>query len=124
MRKTILSLVAALAVAFTVSSPASAGGKYRNQLQNPTIVAGAVVGTLVGIGLYEGWFGTANSFTAGTLARSATGAATGGLLAGIATVATIHALTTPCQGFHAVFGGSGCKNGKYVGPKRQAFLWW
>ncbi len=124
MRKTILSLVAALAVAFSVSSPANAGSKHYNQLQNPTVIVGAVVGTLVGLGLYDGWFGTTNAVTRGTIAHSTAGAAAGGLLAGIATVAMIHALTTPCQGFHALLGGSGCRNGKYVGPKRQAFLWW
>lgn len=122
MRKTIMTLVAAIAVAFTISSPASAGSKHHPH--KPTIIAGAVVGTLVGIGLYDGWFGASNSLTAGTIARSSAGAATAGLLAGIATVATIHALTTPCQGFHAIFQGKGCKNGRYVGPKRQAFLFW
>lgn len=113
MRKTILTLVAALAVAFTLSSPADAGGLKRHP-HKPLIVTGVVVGTLVGIGLYEGWFGTSNSFTAGTLATSTTGAVTGGFIAGVATVALIHAATTPCQGFHALFGGSGCKNGKHV----------
>ena len=121
MRKTILTLVAAVAVAFTLSSPASAG---KHHPQKPTLIAGVVVGTLVGIGLYEGWFGSSNSFTAGTLATSTTGAVTGGFIAGVATVALIHAATTPCQGFHAIFGGKGCKNGRYVGPKRHAFLWW
>jgi hypothetical protein len=122
MRKTILTLVAALAVAFTISSPASAGG-HKHHPHKATIVAGAVVGTLVGIGLYEGWFAS-NSLTTGTIANSAAGAATGGFIAGVATVAMIHAATTPCQGFHAIFQGAGCKNGKYVGKRRQAFLWW
>jgi hypothetical protein len=111
MRKTIMTLVAALAVAFTLSSPASAG---KNHPQKPTIIAGVVVGTLVGIGLYEGWFGASNTFTAKALGHTTAGAATGGFIAGVATVALIHAATTPCQGFHAIFGGRGCKNGKYV----------
>jgi hypothetical protein len=119
MRKTILTLVAALAVAFTISSPASAGGKHHPH--KATIVAGVVVGTIVGISVYEGssWLG------ANTLAASSTGAAvTGGFVAGVATAALIHAATTPCQGFHAIFQGAGCKNGRYVGPKRAAILWW
>lgn len=124
MRKTILTLVAALAVAFTVSSPASAGGILKKHPHKPLILTGAVVGTLVGIGLYEGWFSASTTQAAGAFARSATGAATGGFIAGVATIATIHALTTPCTGFHALFGGSGCKNGRYVGPKRATFLWW
>ncbi len=122
MRKIVLTLVAVLAVAFTISSPANAGGK-RNP-HKPTIVAGVVVGTLVGIGLHDGWFGRNSSLVNGTLARSTMGAVTGGFIAGVATIAMIHALTTPCQGFHALFQGAGCRNGKYIGPKRQAFLWW
>jgi len=121
MRKTILTLVAALAVAFTISSPASAGGKHHPH--KPTIIAGAVVGTLVGIGLYEGWF-VSNNVATGAIATTTTGAVTGGFIAGVATVAMIHAATTPCQGFHAIFQGAGCKNGKYVGKRRTAFLWW
>jgi high-affinity Fe2+/Pb2+ permease len=122
MRKTILTLVAVLAVAFTVSSPANAGGILKKHPHKPLIVTGVVVGTLVGIGLYEGWF--SNSIQANTIANSGAGAATAGFIAGVATIATIHALTTPCTGFHALFQGKGCKNGKYVGPKRAAFLWW
>lgn len=121
MRKMIMTLVAVLAVAFTVSSPANAGGKYHPN--KPTIVAGVVVGTLVGVGLYEGWFAS-NALTNSTLATTGAGAATAGFLAGVATVTTIHAVTTPCTGFHAIFGGAGCKNGRYVGPKRAAVLWW
>lgn len=124
MRKTILTLVAALAVAFTVSSPANAGGILKKHPHKPLILTGAVVGTLVGIGLYDGWFSASTTAQAGAFARSGAGAATGGFIAGVATVALIHAVTTPCTGFHAIFQGAGCKNGRYVGPKRQAFLFW
>lgn len=113
MRKTILTLVAALAVAFTLSSPADAGGKRHNP-NKPLIVTGVVVGTLVGIGLYEGWFSNSTLQSAGAFARSGTGAATGGFLAGVATIAILHAATTPCQGFHALFQGAGCRNGKPI----------
>ena len=122
MRKTILTLVAALAVAFTISSPASAG-KHHKHPHKATIVAGAVVGTLVGVGLYEGWFGSSSSLTTGVFTTTG-GAITGGFIAGVGTAALIHASTTPCQGFHAIFQGAGCKGGRYVGPKRAAFLWW
>jgi hypothetical protein len=123
MRKTIMTLVAALAVAFTLSSPADAGSRHKHP-HKATIITGAVVGTLVGFGLYEGWFGTSSSLTTGTLASSTAGAATGGFIAGVATVALIHASTTPCSGFHAIFQGAGCKNGKYIGKHRHTFLWW
>lgn len=124
MRKTIMTLVAALAVAFTISSPANAGGRHKHNPHKATIIAGVVVGTIVGIGLYEGSSFLGSSLTTSTLAGSTGGAVAGGLIAGVATVALIHAATTPCQGFHAIFQGKGCKGGKYVGPKRQAFLWW
>ncbi|MBY0530712.1 MAG: hypothetical protein K2P86_01955 [Xanthobacteraceae bacterium] len=120
MRKIILTLVAAVAVAFASFSPADAGGLKRHP-HKATIVTGVIVGTIVGISIYEGssWLGSS------TLAASSTGAAvSGGLIAGVATATMIHALTTPCTGFHAIFRGAGCKNGKYVGPKRQAFLFW
>jgi hypothetical protein len=118
MRKTIMTILAAAAVAFTLSSPASAGA-LKNHPHKATIVAGAVVGTVVGIGLHDGWW-TSKAWTAGT-----TGAVAGGLVAGVATVTMIHALTTPCQGFQALaMMNKGCKDGKYVGPKRQAFLFW
>lgn len=132
MRKMILTLVAALAVAFTVSSPADAGGKRHNP-NKPLIITGAVVGTLVGIGLYDGWFSASTTQSAGAFARSGAGAATGGFIAGVATVALIHAATTPCQGFHALFQGAGCRNGKPIHAKRHVhhhrgplhvLFWW
>lgn len=132
MRKTILTIVAALAVAFTVSSPASAGGKHRHNPNKPIIVTGAVVGTLIGIGLYDGWFSASTTQSVGQLARSGAGAATGGFLAGVATVALLHAATTPCQGFAAILGQSGCRNGKPIHAKRHVhhhgplhvLFWW
>jgi hypothetical protein len=131
MRKMILTLVAVLAVAFTISSPANAGGKRHNP-NKPLIVTGVVVGTLVGLGLYDGWFSASTTAQAGAFARSSTGAATGGFLAGVATVALVHAATTPCQGFHALFQGAGCRNGKPIHAKRHVhhrgplhvLFWW
>jgi hypothetical protein len=119
MRKTFFRLLALVAVAFSIASPAEAGHKLRH-VKKP-IVVGAVVGTVVGVGLYNGWFGSSSLATVST---SAAGAATVGMIAGVATVTTIHALTTPCTGFHAVFAGKGCKNGKYVGKHKHAHLFW
>lgn len=120
MRKTLIALSAAAALTATAASPALSNPyHHRHHHHHNAWVAPAVgvgVGTAVGFGLYEGWFG-ANSLTAGTLANSAAGAATGGFLAGVGTVALLHAATTKCQGFHALFGGSGCVNGQYVGER-------
>jgi hypothetical protein len=110
MRKTFFGLLAAVAVALTISSPADAGFK-RHKVNKP-VVAGVIVGTVVAVGLYVGWFGSASLATASS---SAAGAATIGAVAGIGTVALVHAAITPCTGFHALLGGKGCKNGKYVG---------
>jgi hypothetical protein len=119
MRKTILTLLAAVAVAFAASSPADAGHKRHHVYKKP-IVVGAVVGTIVGVGLYEGWFG--NTVTATGLGTTG-GALTGGFVAGVATAALIHAATTPCTGFHALLAGKGCKNGKYIGKHKYGWGW-
>jgi hypothetical protein len=81
------------------------------------VAAGAVTGSLVGLGVSEGWFGSA---AAAALPTSVAGAAAIGGVAGVGTIALIHAATTPCQGFHALFGGlfttsEGCVNGQWVG---------
>ncbi len=121
MRKLILALLAAVVVAFTASSPADAGHKrHHHFLHKKPVVIGAVVGTIVGIGLYEGWVG--NSVLATSL-TSTGGAITGGFVAGVATAALIHAATTPCTGFHALFGGKGCKGGKYIGRHKYGWAW-
>ena len=120
MRKTFFGLLAAVVVAFTATSPADAGHKRHHHLYKKPIVIGAVVGTVVGIGLYEGWFG--NTVTATGLGTTG-GAITGGFVAGVATAALIHAATTPCTGFHALFGGKGCKGGKYIGRHKYGWAW-
>lgn len=122
MRKMIFGLLAVVAVALTAASPANAGHKRHHHHVAKPVVIGAVVGTVVGVGLYDGWWG--GSF-ATSLGATTGGAVAGGIIAGVATATAIHAVTTPCQGFHALFGGKGCKNGKYVGKHpRHAFLFW
>jgi len=117
MRKTLIALSAAAALAATAAAPVAANPRHHHHHHNAWLApaVGVGVGTAVGFGLYEGWFGASNSLTTGALANTATGAATGGFIAGVATVALIHAATTPCQGFAAIFGASGCRNGQYVG---------
>lgn len=122
MRKTLIALAAAAAVTATAASPALSNPRHHHHHYGYNHgwlapLAGVGVGTAAGFGLYNGWFGTSNSLTAGTLANSAAGAAAGGFIAGVGTVALLHAATTPCQGFHALFGGSGCVNGQYVGDQ-------
>ena len=112
MHKTLIALSVGAAIA--AATPAAA---QDNRWVAP--VAGAAVGTTVGLGLYHGWWSGA---TVAALPSSAAGAAVVGGLAGIGTVGLIHAATTPCQGFHAVFSGlftspEGCVNGRPVGRR-------
>ena len=117
MRKIMLALSAIAAVAFAL--PASAQDyrdRYYHSGATPWI-AGAGVGSLVGFGLYHGWYG--GSFAA-SLPSSAAGAAATGGVAGVGTVALIDAAVQPCAGFRALFspfrpGPSGCVNGEFVG---------
>jgi hypothetical protein len=120
MRKTFIVLSAISAVAF--ATPASAQGRYERG--NPgAVVTGAAAGTLVGVGLYNTWFGS--GALASSLPVSAAGAAAAGGVAGVGTIALIDAATQPCRGFRALFspfapGASGCANGEYVGYGRRA----
>ena len=113
MRKTLIALSAAAALA-TAASPALANPRHYHHPHHTWAApgVGVVTGTVVGVGLYNGWWSSASL---GAAASTAAGAATIGGIAGVGTAALIHAATTPCQGFHALFGGSGCGNGQYVG---------
>jgi hypothetical protein len=120
MRKALVALTAAAALTATAASPVLANPRHHHRHHHhhhawTAPAVGAVTGTVVGVGLYEGWWGSSSLAT--SLGSSSAAAATGGLIAGVGTVALIHAATTPCQGFHALFGGSGCVNGQYVGDR-------
>jgi hypothetical protein len=117
MRKTLIALSAAAALA-AAASPALSNPRHHHHDHSwvaPGV--GAVTGTVVGVGLYHGWFGASTTAAAGTLAASTAGAATAGGIAGVGTLALVHAATAKCQGFHALLGGSGCVNGQYVGER-------
>lgn len=120
MRRTIITLSAAAVTALAVAAPASAQERYvRNPAPYAAPIAGAAVGTTVGLGLYNGWFGSSAAATA--LPATALGAAATGFVAGAGTLALVHAATTPCQGFHFLFGAfnnsaNECVNGQWVGP--------
>lgn len=117
MRKTITALTLAAMTAAAVATPAMAqmGDTYTVNYGAP--VAGAAVGTAVGVGLYNGWYGS--GVTASALGASAGTAAVAGGVAGVGTVALIDAVVQPCRGFHAIFGLNKdvCVNGEYVGPQ-------
>ena len=119
MRKTLLALSAGAAVAMATPAAAQDRWVYPDNRYVGPVVAGAVVGTTVGLGLYHGWW---SGSTVAALPNTAAGSAAVGGLAGIGTVALIHAATTPCQGFHAAFSGlftspAGCVNGRWVGER-------
>lgn len=119
MRKTLLALSALSVVA--LAAPASAQPAYDRAGYYPAWpwVAGAAAGTVVGLGLAEGWF---SGSLAASLPASTAGAAAVGGVAGVGTVVLIDAATQPCAGFRALLspfayapGQSGCVNGQYVG---------
>ncbi|BAR97826.1 hypothetical protein BV133_233 [Blastochloris viridis] len=125
MRKAFIAVSAAAALAVTATA-ASAGDRGYDERTPALIGTGAVVGTLVGVGLYNGWGGT-TAFASSAGGAAAASAVAGGVAA-VGTVALIHAATTPCTGFDALFGSfrqgpSGCVDGHYVGfqpPRKSA----
>jgi hypothetical protein len=118
MRKILTALSAGAIAAVAFAAPASAqDDRYPATYSTPAAIgAGAVVGTVAGVGLYEGWFGTVSSSTIPLFPATAAGAATVGGVAGIGTIALIDAAVQPCRGFNAFFGlnKANCVNGQYV----------
>jgi hypothetical protein len=120
MRTKILLLSAVAAV--VLATPAMAKPYHHpHHAKYAVPVVSAVVGTAVGVGIYNGWFGS--TIGGAALPSTALGAAAGGFIAGVGTAALIHATFTPCTGFQAVFSpffpqnAQGCVNGEYVGHK-------
>ena len=118
MRKILplLSLAASIATSAAIATPAFAYVDDRYPTQSYVEpVAGAAVGTAVGVGLYNGWWGSSAAVAA--LPATAAGAAVAGGVAGVGTIALIDAAVQPCAGFHALFGMNhgACVNGQYVG---------
>lgn len=120
MRKTLIALSAAVATV-ALTGAAQAQSRYTGPSTNPALpLAGAAVGTGVGIAAYKGFWGASSSSLATSFAGSAAGAAVAGGVAGVGTIAVIDAATQPCAGFRALFspfipGPSGCVNGEFVG---------
>lgn len=84
-------------------------------------VAGAAVGTLAGVGLYNGWY-TSWGAAGATFPATAAGAAVAGGVIGVGTVVLIDAAVQPCRGFHALFdlNHGRCVYGEYVGDRVAA----
>lgn len=122
MRKLMTALSVVAIAAATLATPAMARmDNYGPSPATGEVVAGAAVGTAVGVGLYQGWYGSSVLATSAG-ATAGTAAAVGGV-AGVGTVALIDAAIQPCSGFHALFGMNRdqCANGEYVGyaPRRM-----
>jgi hypothetical protein len=121
MRIILSALAVATAAALAtpaVAEPADVNPNYGSVYIGADAVGGALVGTAVGVGLYNGWY--TGAFAASLPATAAGAAATGGV-AGIGTVALIDAAVEPCRGFHALLGMNEheCVNGVYVGDHPQ-----
>lgn len=117
MRKLMIALSAATIAAAALATPAMADV----DVTTGEVVAGAAVGTAVGVGVYQGWYGS--GMTATALGATAGTAAVAGGIAGVGTIALIDAVIQPCRGFHAILGlnSGACANGEYVGygPRRM-----
>ena len=125
MRKTFI-ILSAVAVTALAAMPASARERQRVVVHPDTAspaatTTGVAGGTLFGVGLTQGWWGTTGA--AAALPASAAGAAAAGGVAGVGAIAMYDAATQPCRGFRAFFspfvqsapGQSGCANGEFVG---------
>jgi hypothetical protein len=121
MRKVLCALTVAAAAALAPPTLANAQDYgYDSRGNWVALGTGAVVGTVVGLGTYNTWWGS-GAF-ASALPTTAAGAVAVGGVAGVGTVALIDAVASPCRGFHAMFDLSDgeCVNGQYVGyqPRR------
>ncbi len=98
MRKTLYAASAA-ALAAALITPALADPPRQQNYVAPAV--GVAGGTVMGLGLTEGWWGPA--IAGATFPTTAAGAAAIGGVAGIGGVALVDAAIQPCAGFHAMF---------------------
>jgi hypothetical protein len=109
--------IGALALASVLATPAMAQTVVENYEAGNYVapVAGAVIGTVAGVGFYTAWWGSGTTATA-LGATAGTAAAAGGVI-GVGAAALIDAALQPCRGFHAMFDLSHgeCVNGQWVG---------
>lgn len=98
MRKTLYAASAA-ALAAALITPALADPQRQQNYVAPAV--GVAGGTVMGLGLTEGWWGPTIAGT--TFPTTAAGAAAIGGVAGIGGIALVDAAIQPCAGFHAMF---------------------
>lgn len=117
MRKIINVLSIAAVTAAILATPAMARPYDRHSVNTgqAEVATGAVIGTVAGVGLYNGWWGSSAAAT--SLGATVASSAVAGGVAGIGAIALVDALVQPCRGFHALFGMNKdvCVNGEYVG---------
>jgi hypothetical protein len=106
MRKALCAFTVAVAAALTASSAQAARYdrySYPYSTAPAEATASVIGGTVVGLGVSEGWWGTTIA-GAGTAALPTTiaGAAAVGGVVGIGGIALIDAVVQPCRGFHAM----------------------
>ena len=124
MRNILPALAFAAAATAALATPALAeidgvNPNYANSYGAVgAVAAGAVVGTAVGVGLYNGWYGSsAFATSAGLTVGSAV--AVGGV-AGVGTVVLLEGITAKCHGFGVLWTArSECVNGQWVGDGPQ-----
>ena len=121
MRRFLPALTIAATAALATPALAYPDDRYPVEPNVVAPVAGAAVGTAVGVGLYNGWFSSSSAFVAAAPATAAGAAAVGGV-AGIGTFALVDAFTHHCRGFGIfVTPRNECINGVWIGdlPQRQ-----
>lgn len=117
----VAAIAAAALMAGTLATPASAQSVRENYEVVPYAApaTGVVVGTLAGVGLYNGWYGSSAAAT--SLGATAASSAVAGGVIGVGAAALVDAAIQPCRGFHAMFDLSHgqCVNGQYVGYQER-----
>ncbi|HWM80759.1 MAG TPA: hypothetical protein VNQ56_01750 [Pseudolabrys sp.] len=115
--KLIGGALGALALASVLTTPVMAQSVVENYEAGNYIapVGGAVIGTVAGVGFYNGWWGS--SATAASLGATVGSSIAAGGVIGVGAAALIDAALQPCRGFHAMFDLSHgeCVNGQWVG---------
>ena len=115
------AIATAALMAGTLATPASAQSVRETYEVQPYVApaTGVVVGTLAGVGLYNGWYGSSAAAT--SLGATAASSAVAGGVIGVGALALVDAAIQPCRGFHAMFDLSHgqCVDGQYVGYQER-----